>query len=68
MIDNIRNKILGFIGKEIRFRYNGSRNQIEEFSGVIVNCYKAVFIIDVNGLIKSFTYSDVLIGNLEIDI
>ena len=50
------------------FRYNGSRNQIEEFSGTITCCYKFVFTIDTGDLIRSFSYSDVLIGVLDIDI
>ena len=50
------------------FRYNGSRNQIEEFSGKITACYKFVFIIDTGDIVKSFSYSDVLIGALDIDI
>lgn len=68
MIDKIKNDIIQLRGKRIKFRYNGSRNQIEEFEGVIVNCYKYVFIIQVDNINKSFSYSDILIGNLEYNI
>ena len=54
--------------KKIRFRYNGSRNQIEEFDGVILNCYNYVFVIGTDSIDRSFSYSDVLIGTLELDI
>lgn len=68
MIEIVRNRVLKLLNKEIVFRYNGSRNQVLEFSGKIVNCYKYVFIIDTGDIIKSFSYSDVLIGVLEIDV
>ena len=56
-------------GKVLRFRHNGSRNQIEEFEGIIVEAYNYVFTIKTTNKkeeIKSFTYSDILIDNLEI--
>jgi uncharacterized protein Veg len=68
MISTIRNKIEPLIGKKIKFRYNGSRNQIEEFDGVIINCYNYVFVINVGSMNRSFSYSDVLIGVLDVNI
>ncbi len=66
-IDKIREYIDSNTSKKILFRVNGSRNQIEEFYGIIVAVYKSIFLIRTeNGLIKSFSYSDVLIGNIEI--
>jgi len=56
-------------GKLIHFKYNGARNQIEEFDGVIENTYNAIFTIrieDESKQIKSFTYSDVLTEILEL--
>lgn len=68
MIEKVKDQIISLKGRKIFFRYNGSRNQIEEFYGYIDNCFKAVFTIRVNGLTRCFTYSDVLIGSLEVDI
>ena len=68
MISTIRNKIEPLIGKKIKFRYNGSRNQIEEFEGIITKCYNYVFVIETGYINKSFSYSDVLMGILNIDI
>lgn len=68
MIDIVRGKVSAYLGKRINFRYNGSRNQIEEFSGEIVKCYKYVFVIDTGVINRSFSYSDVLIGSLELDV
>ncbi len=68
MIDKIKRDVFCLKDKKVKFRYNGSRNQIEEFEGVITNCYNFVFVIDVGDINKSFSYSDVLIGVLELNV
>jgi uncharacterized protein Veg len=66
-IEKIRNNITSCIGKEYLFKVNGARNQTEKFYGVITSTYKFVFLIKCsNGIVKSFSYSDVLIGNIEL--
>lgn len=67
-INYIKNKILSLIDTGHRFVYKGNRNQIEEFYGFIEKCYSRIFIIKMNdGKIKSFSYNDVIIGNLIIN-
>ena len=69
MISKIKEDIKNKKGKVLKFRHNGARNQKEEFKGIIVDTYNYVFIIktiDEKEEIKSFTYSDILIDNLEI--
>jgi len=68
-INNIRNDIICKRGKKLLFKYFGNRGQNEEFEGEIVNIYKGIFLIKsfTDERIRSFSYSDVLIGNLEID-
>lgn len=68
MIDKIKEKVKSYEGIPIKFKYNGSRNQIEIFEGTITNCYKCLFLIKGNNFSKTFTYSDVLTGLLEINI
>lgn len=68
MIDKVRDQIINLRGRKIKFRYNGSRNQIEEFEGVIIGCYSFVFVVDVDSFARSFSYSDVLIGTVEVNI
>ena len=68
MINKIKNDLLKYKNKKIKFRYNGSRNQIEEFEGVIKDCYENIILIDLDGKSKSFSYADVLTGTLEVDI
>ncbi len=69
MISKIKNDLEKEIGKPLHFRFNGARNQIEEFEGCIENTYNFIFTIKTIGdteRIKSFTYSDILTLNLEI--
>ena len=69
MINKIKEDIKNKKGEKYHFKFNGSRNQIEEFDGIIVEVYNYIFTIrTVNEKreLKSFTYSDVLIDNLEI--
>lgn len=64
-IDTIRSYVKGYLGKEMKFRYNAGRGQIDEFTGIITDIYNGVFIIKTNDYkVKSFSYSDVLINNL----
>ncbi|HIT22533.1 MAG TPA: Veg family protein [Candidatus Scybalousia intestinigallinarum] len=67
-IEKVRDKVNSYKGKNLKFRFNGSRNQIEEFEGTIINTYDAVFIIRLqdNQMIKSFSYSDMLIKKLVV--
>ena len=69
MINKIREDVESKKGQILKFRHNGARNQIEEFKGIIIDTYNYVFTIktiDEKETIKSFTYSDILIDNLEI--
>ena len=68
MIEKIKNELNKEIGITHHFRFNGARNQIEEFTGCIENTYNFIFTIKPinDNRIKSFTYSDVLTYNLEI--
>ena len=67
MIGKIKDNLKGKKGKNLHFKFNGARNQIEEFNGSIENMYNFIFTIKTDdNKIKSFTYSDILIENLEI--
>lgn len=67
-IKKIKDQIELLKNKKIHFKVNGSRNQIEEFDGIITETYNYIFIIEIDNLKikKSFSYSDVLINNIEI--
>ena len=67
-IEKVKNRIDMFKGTVKNFKFNGSRNQVEEFSGVIIDTYPSIFLVRLNdnNLVKSFSYSDVLIHKLII--
>ncbi len=68
-IKKIKENLESRKGKTLKFRFNGSRNQIEEFEGIIENTYNFVFTIKLtnnSNQTKSFSYSDILTDSLEI--
>ena len=69
-IEKVRNKINSYKGQTLQFRFNGSRNQIEEFSATIIGTYPSIFTVKLedSSLVKSFSYSDVLIRKLVVTI
>lgn len=66
-LDKVKKLVNDNLGIMHSFRFKGARNQIEEFRGMITNIYPSIFIITIdNEMIRSFSYSDLLIDNLEI--
>lgn len=64
-LEKIKNNVNNNVNVVKKFKYNGSRNQVEEFDGKIVNTYKFIFIIEMDNKIKrSFSYTDILTGSL----
>ncbi len=67
MIEHIKEMLKEKFGEELEFKVSGPRNQTEEFKGRILKLYNSVFTVrDSNNVIRSFTYSDILIKNLKI--
>jgi len=69
-IEKVRNRINSYKGQTLQFRFNGSRNQIEEFSATIIDTYPSIFTVRLkeNSIVKSFSYSDVLIRKLVVTV
>ena len=69
-IEKVKDKIDSYKGQTLQFRFNGSRNQIEEFSATVIATYPSIFTVKVldSSLVKSFSYSDVLIRKLVVTI
>lgn len=68
-IQKIRSSIEKSRGQRRNFRFNGSRNQIEEFSGTIENTYNYIFLVKLDNekeQLRSFSYTDILTESLEI--
>ena len=69
-IEKVKNRVSSYKGQTLSFRFNGSRNQIEEFSATIIDTYPSIFIVRLEDSlqVKSFSYSDVLIKKLVMTI
>lgn len=67
MIDKIKKDIIGKRGLIYKFKINNIRNKSEYVVGKISEVYDRVFVVKSNdNKCTSFTYSDILTGNVEI--
>lgn len=66
-LEKIKNSVAEKKGVLHTFRYKGTRNQNEDFKGIINGLYDKVFtIMGCDSRLRAFSYSDLLVGNLEI--
>lgn len=66
-LEKIKNNIDSNLGKPVKIIYNGSRNKILEYSGVIVETYNYIFIVRLNDEeTMSFSYTDVLTNSISL--
>lgn len=66
-LDNVRMIIKEYLNIPCYFTYTGTRNQIEEFSGKIINCYHSIFVVETTEkVIKAFSYNDYIMKNIKI--
>ncbi len=68
MIENVKNGIEELIGKKAIIKYNLGRNKYEKYDGIIKETYNKIFLVETNGIKKSFSYVDVLTKNVKISI
>ena len=63
----VKNNLSSKIGKKYCFKYISSRNQVDEFYGIITKLYPSIFIVLCSSeRIRSFSYNDLIIGALKI--
>ena len=55
-------------GKRVLVKVLGVRNKIEMVEGIISECYNHVFVVRTKFGNKSFTYTDVLVGNIRVSV
>ena len=67
-IDEIKTQIKEHRGKKVNITFNGRRNKVEHFEAVIQETYPFVFVVSIveTDEKKSFSYTDVLTGTIEI--
>ena len=55
-------------GRRVLIKVYGIRNKVDMIEGIISECYRHVFIINTKFGKKSFTYTDVLVGNIRVSV
>ena len=65
-LDKIREEVASLINKEVMINVTGTRNKKQMYKGIINNVYSNIFTVLIEGTNKSFTYSDVAIGDVKI--
>lgn len=65
-VQDIKNNILSLKGSVVAMDINRGRKKIESLSGMIKDVYPSVFtvVIEEVGQIQTFSYYDVLCGNV----
>ena len=65
-LDKIKEEIASLLDKEVMINVTGTRNKKQMYKGIINNVYSNIFTVLIEGSNKSFTYSDVAIGDVKI--
>ncbi len=66
-LESVKNQINLLKGKEINLKVNEGRKKIKTFNGKVDKVYPSVFSVTIlGGGLKTFSYSDVLCGDVEI--
>ena len=65
-LDKIKEEIASLVNKEVMINVSGNRNKKQMYKGIINNVYSNIFTVLIEGTNKSFTYSDVAIGDVKI--
>ena len=65
-IDLIRQKIENNLNKKVVVSVHGLRNKVTRYEGTLYKTYPNIFSILENGVEKSFSYNDYIVGDVKI--
>lgn len=69
-VEDIKKKILGLKGKEVKLYINRGRRRVSSYKARIENVYASVFTVKANSLdldaISTYSYNDILCGEVKI--
>ena len=65
-LEEVKQKILSLKGTCVEMNINRGRKKIDTVSGVIKDVYPSVFTVKVESSLQTFSYFDVLCGNVVI--
>ncbi len=67
-ITEAKDNIKKMLGKKVKAKVYMGRNKYESYEGIINEIYPSLFTIKVGKNIKSYSYADLLIRNIIIQI
>lgn len=67
-IDLARQKIESNLNKKVRVTVYGLRNKVSRYEGILYKTYPNIFSIIENGIEKSFSYNDYIMGDVKIKV
>lgn len=67
-IDLARQKIESNLNKKVRVTVYGLRNKVSRYEGILYKNYPNIFSIIENGIEKSFSYNDYIMGDVKIKV
>lgn len=65
-LNTIKEEIKKHLNHKVLVSVYGMRNKNYQVNGYISNVYPSIFTVNENGIEKSFSYSDVAIGEINI--
>lgn len=67
-IDIVRQKIESNLNKKVIVMVYGLRNKVSRYEGILYKTYPNIFSIMEDGIEKSFSYNDYIMGDIKIKI
>jgi len=66
-LDGVKDQIQSLKGHNVNLEVNIGRKKLKYFSGKVESVYPSVFtFLDETGVIKTYSYSDILCGDVKI--
>ena len=65
-LNKVKEEISSLINQEVMINVSGSRGKNQMYKGIVNNVYSNIFTVLIEGVNKSFSYSDVAIGDVKI--
>ena len=65
-LDAVKNEVSKLLNQQVMLKISGSRGKCEMIKGYVTDVYPNIFIVNVENRSRSFTYSDVAIGDVKI--
>ncbi len=65
-LNTVKNNLKELKGTSVELAINRGRKRIEKVSATIKDIYPSVFTITANGSLQTFSYFDIMCGNVKI--